>query len=70
MPKRGANIYKRKDGRWEARYPRAIGPDGRKIYASVYASNYREAKNKQIQSMPLQRRSLTGNWPSCWQTGI
>lgn len=61
MPKRGANIYKRKDGRWEARYPRAIGPDGRKIYASVYASNYREAKNKQIQSMQQVHLSGRGN---------
>lgn len=51
MPKRGANIYKRKDGRWEARYVKSIGTDGRKLYASVYASSYREVKDKQIACM-------------------
>ena len=27
MPKRGTNIYKRKDGRWEARYIKEILPN-------------------------------------------
>ncbi len=48
MPKRGTNIYKRKDGRWEARYVRAENPDGTKKYASVYGRSYREAKEKQL----------------------
>lgn len=48
MPKRGTNIYKRKDGRWEARYVKSVEPDGTKKYASVYASSYREAKDKQL----------------------
>ena len=47
MPKRGANIYKRKDGRWEARYVKEILPDGKKKYGSVYAKTYFEAKEKQ-----------------------
>lgn len=51
MPRRGTNIYKRKDGRWEARYVTSIGIDGKKKYASVYAATYREAKEKQFQSM-------------------
>ena len=37
MPKVGSNIYKRKDGRWEARYVKSILPDGKKKYGSVYA---------------------------------
>lgn len=49
MPRTGPNIYKRKDGRWEARYVKAIGPDGKKKYGSVYANSYRDAKEKQIQ---------------------
>jgi len=41
MSKRGENIYKRKDGRWEARIRK---PDGH--YAYVYGKTYREVKNK------------------------
>ena len=48
MPKKGRNIYKRKDGRWEARYVKAIGTDGRKKYGSVYGSTYAEARDKQL----------------------
>lgn len=51
MPRRGTNIYKRKDGRWEARYVVSTGLDGKKKYASVYAATYREAKEKQLAFM-------------------
>lgn len=47
MPRRSTNIYKRKDGRWEARYVSSIGIDGKKKYASVYAKTYAEVKEKQ-----------------------
>ncbi len=47
VPRRGENIYKRKDGRWEARYVKEIEPDGKKIYGSVYGKSYNEAKSKQ-----------------------
>ncbi len=47
MQKRGENIYERKDGRWEARYVKEIAPDGKKLYGSVYASSYEEAREKQ-----------------------
>lgn len=46
MSRRGESIYKRKDGRWEARYIKEIGTDGKKKYASVYADSYREVKAK------------------------
>ena len=49
MPRRSTNIYKRKDGRWEARYVVSIGIDGKKKYGSVYAKTYAEAKEKQSQ---------------------
>lgn len=48
MPKKGENIYKRKDGRWEGRYIRTRTADGKAVYGSVYASTYREAKAKLI----------------------
>lgn len=47
MPRRGECIYKRKDGRWEARYVKEISVDGKKKYGSVYAHSYREVKDKQ-----------------------
>ncbi len=51
MPRRGENIYKRKDGRWEARYVKEIMADGRKKYGSVYADNYKDVKAKQQQCL-------------------
>lgn len=47
MPRHGENIFKRKDGRWEARYVKEIALDGTKKYGSVYAKTYREVKIKQ-----------------------
>ena len=47
MSRRGENIFKRKDGRWEARFVKEISVDGRKKYGSVYAKTYREVKEKQ-----------------------
>jgi len=41
MPRRGENVYKRKDGRWEGRI---LKPDGK--YQSVYAQTYREVKER------------------------
>ncbi len=48
MPKRGENIHKRKDGRWEARYRKGRKLDGTIIYGSVYGATYREAKKKML----------------------
>lgn len=46
MPRRGENIFKRKDGRWEARYVKEITSCNRKKYGSVYASTYTQVKSK------------------------
>ena len=40
MPRRGENIYKRKDGRWEGRYIRGRTPAGKAEYGYVYAKSY------------------------------
>lgn len=40
MPRRGENIYKRGDGRWEGRYIRGRTPEGRAQYGYVYAATY------------------------------
>ncbi|MTD39056.1 tyrosine-type recombinase/integrase [Erwinia sp. CPCC 100877] len=46
MARKGENIYKRKDGRWEARYIKRRMENGRIFYGSVYAKTYREVKTK------------------------
>lgn len=46
MSRRGENIYKRKDGRWEGRYADGYGDNGKKLYKSVYAHSYIEIKEK------------------------
>ena len=46
MSKKGENIYKRKDGRWEARYVKSHRPDGMPKYGYCYGKSYREAKDK------------------------
>lgn len=46
MPRKGENIYKRKDGRWEGRYIIERIPHQRARYGSVYGKSYREVKEK------------------------
>ncbi len=45
MARRGENIYKRKDGRWEGRYKSGIRPDGTTKYSSIYGKSYSEVKS-------------------------
>lgn len=45
MARRGENIYKRKDGRWEGRFIKGRY-DGKIKYGYVYAKTYREVKSK------------------------
>lgn len=45
MARKGENIYKRKDGRWEGRYLKRT-PDGKSRYGYVYAASYREVKSR------------------------
>lgn len=46
MPRKGENIYKRKDGRWEGRYVKDRSATGKAIYGYVYARTYRDVKRK------------------------
>lgn len=46
MARKGENIYKRKDGRWEGRYKSGYNCHGKAIYRSVYAHTYQEVKEK------------------------
>ena len=51
MSRTGKNIYKRKDGRWEARYIKGYDENGKAKYGYIYAKSYGEAKNKQINAI-------------------
>ncbi len=46
MSRRGENIYKRKDGRWEGRFLDSYDQYGKPKYHSVYAKSYTEVKEK------------------------
>ena len=51
MSKHGENIYRRKDGRWEARYIFMRLPNGKAKYKSVYGKTHDIAKEKQLTGM-------------------
>lgn len=57
MPKRGENIYKRRDGRWEGRFIQSRKEDGRAQYSSVYGKTYSDVKAKLAvkRSEPMKR---------------
>lgn len=46
MARKGENIYKRKDGRWEGRYVKSRTPEGKIRYGYIYAATHKEAKEK------------------------
>ena len=46
MAKRGSNIYKRKDGRFEGRVAVGFNENGKIKYKSVYARTLSEVKEK------------------------
>ena len=52
---KGENIFKRKDGRWEARYIKGYELSGKIKYGFCYGKTYREAKEKVTQARPQWR---------------
>ena len=59
MPRRGENIYKRGDGRWEGRYIRGRTPEGRAQYGYVYAATYSACREKRRQRLRELPREIT-----------
>lgn len=63
MGRRGENIRKRKDGRWEARIICSYDREGRAKYCSLYGKSYLEVKEKKKQflmSLPQNGKSNRG----------
>lgn len=50
MARTGENIYKRKDGRWEARYIALYDGNGKAKYKFLYAKTYAEVKAKLLKA--------------------
>ena len=46
MARKGENIYKRKDGRWEGRYIIGYTTEGKAQYKSIYGRSYAEIREK------------------------
>lgn len=60
MPRKGENIYKRKDGRWEGRYIRSRDENGKAAYGYIYGKTYNEVKQKLLK-MKVFPRQRTAN---------
>ena len=48
MPRKGENIYRRRDNRWEGRYKVGFDESGKSRYRSIYGKSYQEVKIKLI----------------------
>ena len=53
MVRRGENIYRRKDGRYEGRYIKGYKRDRTPIYGSIYSRKYRDCKEKLMKAKVL-----------------
>ncbi|MBP3361868.1 MAG: tyrosine-type recombinase/integrase [Clostridia bacterium] len=62
MSRRGENIYRRKDGRWEGRYIKCKDLSGKTKYGYLYAKSYYEIKEK-LKAIKLQPQdaAVTGS---------
>lgn len=77
---KGENIYKRKDGRWEGRYPKTRKTDGSIHYGYVYGYSYRSVKEqlfeKKVQTSTFYTKrkkefhGTFGEWSNIWMTSI
>lgn len=70
MSRKGENIYKRKDGRWEGRYIKGRDQKNKAIYGYVYGKTYGEVKQKKqeaLNSIELNlKEHLYSNWLDTW----
>ena len=81
MARRGENIRKRKDGRWEGRYIKGHKPDRAAIWGYVYGRTYTAVKKEltarknALQTYTLSANSVTSselsqNWESSISLGV
>lgn len=81
MARRGENIRKRKDGRWEGRYIKGRKPDRTAIWGYVYGHSYTEVKKKmtmrkaEVRACALSEQNptfqeLSHNWEGSISLGV
>ena len=58
MSRKGENITKRKDGRWEARYIKGRDLNGKAVYGYLYAHSYAEAREKKRIALQEPHQSI------------
>ncbi|EOL49883.1 tyrosine-type recombinase/integrase [Enterococcus caccae] len=78
MVRKGENIYKRKDGRWEGRYIKGRKSDGSAIYGYVYNKTYMDLKERLLTMKALYSHNYIfktvayqgtlNDWVTCWLT--
>lgn len=71
MARRGENIYKRKDGRYEGRYIKYYDISGKAVYGYVYSRSYSEVKEllaKYKTERPTQqgKNTFLSEWLKSW----
>ncbi len=72
MARRGENIYKRKDGRYEGRYIKRYDVNGKAIYGYIYDRSYSLIKEKlnkckaEKPSKPTGSDTLLSDWLTAW----
>lgn len=54
----GVNIRKRKDGRYEARYPKGRDAAGKLLYGYCYGHSFEEAREKRDRIMAQRPREM------------
>lgn len=77
MARRGLNIYKRKDGRWEGRYKNGLKPDGKVKYSSVYGKSYSavrlildEKRSEALKSFDRRSSCTVGELVDIWLSDL
>lgn len=71
MARRGENIYKRKDGRYEGRYIKYYDISGKAVYGYIYSRSYSEvkellAKCKTEKTSRQSKNTLLSAWLDSW----
>lgn len=68
MSRKGENIYKRRDGRWEARYVKGYTDAGKIQYGCCYGKTYKEAREKAEQRKAAMRIAVPVSAENEWHT--
>lgn len=61
MSKKGENIYKRKDGRWEGRYVRIYDENGKAKYGYIYGKTYNDVKQRLLEKKALSAKQTASH---------